>query len=245
VIDLLNPIPTCRARLLLAQGDIDAATEWATDRGLTADDEPSHPLEPAYLMLARILLAQDHPDDALRPLETLRADAIADGRVGSLIEIEVLRALALTTAGDQDGAMAVIAHAVALAAPQRQVRVFIDEGEAIATLLGQLVTATDTAVASGVPLEYLGDLARAFEHGAGEGPPNGAARPSELVVPLTDRELEVLQLVATGRQNKEIAAELYVSLNTVKKHVTHIFEKLGVANRTAATDRARQLRLLS
>ena len=247
VIDLLNPVPSRRAQLLLAQGDVDDAARWASERGLTADDQPSHPHEPAYLMLARILLAQSRPDDALRPLEPLRDAAIADGRIGSLIEIEALRALALTTTGDQEDAMNALAHAVALAAPQRHVRVFVDEGQPMAALLGQLIAtpATESIVADGVPLGYLGHLARAFEHGAGDGMPSGIARRQGLVVPLTDRELEVLQLIATGQQNKQIAAELYVSLNTVKKHVTHIFEKLGVTNRTAATDRARQLDLLT
>lgn len=247
VVDLLNPVPSRRARLLLAQGDVNAAAEWATERGLAADDEPSHQREPAYLTLVRILLAQSRPDDALRPLEPLRAAAIADGRIGSLIEIEALRALALTATGDQDNAMNAIAHAVTLAAPERHVRVFVDEGQPMAALLSQLIAtpSTQSIVADGVPLGYLGRLAQAIEHDASETVPSGTAHLQGLVVPLTGRELEVLQLIATGQQNKQIAAELYVSLNTVKKHVTHIFEKLGVTNRTAATDRARQLNLLT
>lgn len=246
VVDLLNPVPSCRARLLLAHGDVDAAAQWAADRGLNSDEEPSHYLEPAYLMLARILLAQDRPDDALGTLGPLRAAAIAQDRVGSIIEIEALRALALSAAGDQQSAVGAIAHAVTLAAPQRHVRVFIDEGQPMATLLAELVAslASDSTVAGEVPVEFIGDLSQAFNHSASGGVSHRPARPSGLVVPLTERELEVLQLVAAGRQNKEIAGELYVSLNTVKKHVTHIFEKLGVANRTAATDRARQLNLL-
>ena len=247
VIDLLNPVPSAYARLLLAQGDVDAAAGWVTERDLSADDEPSHPRQPAYLALARILLAQSQPDDALRPLEPLRASAIADGRIGCLIEIEALRALALAAIGDPDRAISALAHAVTLAAPQRHVRVFIDEGQPMDALLGQLVASlkAESVAVGDVPLEYLASLARAFESGTNGGPTRSAARSQGLVVPLTQRELEVLQLIATGRQNKQIAAELYVSLNTVKKHITHIFEKLAVGNRTAATDRARQLDLLT
>jgi LuxR family maltose regulon positive regulatory protein len=247
VVDLLNPAPSSHARLLLAQGDVDAAARWAIERGLSADDAPSHPRQPAYLTLARILLAQSQPDDALRLLKPLQAAAITDGRVGCLIEIEALRALALAASGDQGRATSALAHAVTLAAPQRHLRVFIDEGQPMAALLGQLVASTETeSVAAGdVPLKYLGHLARAFERATSDGPTRGKPHPRGLIVPLTERELEVLQLIATGRQNKEIAAELYVSLNTVKKHVTHIFEKLGASNRTAATDRARQLDLLT
>ena len=247
VVDLLNPVPARRAQLLLARGDVDAAAEWAAERGLTADDEPSHPREPAYLVLARILLAQSRPGDALRPLERLRAAAIADGRLGRLIEIEALRALALTATGDETGALSAMADAVALAAPEGHIRVFVDEGRSMATLLGRLVATPETElmVDGGVPVVYLGRLAQAFDEDVAGALPSKAATLQGLVVPLTDRELEVLRLIATGRQNKQIAAELYVSLNTVKKHGTHIFDKLGVTNRTAATDRARQLGLLS
>lgn len=246
VVDLLNPVPSCQARLLLAQGDVGAAAEWADGCGFDPDAEPAHPREPAYLVLARVLLAQDRPDDALRLLESLRVAATADGRIGSLIEIEVLRALALSAIGDHECALNATAHAVTLAAPQHHVRVFVDEGQPMASLLGQLIAAatTEPVPAGDIPLGFLGDLARAFENGAGDGSPASTGRLQGLVVPLTDRELEVLRLVAMGRQNKQIATELYVSLNTVKKHVSHIFDKLGANNRTAATERARQLDLL-
>jgi LuxR family maltose regulon positive regulatory protein len=97
-----------------------------------------------------------------------------------------------------------------------------------------------------VPLRYLGRLVRALEREA----PGGAAGPSPggaLVSPvarLSERELQVLRLLAAGKQNQEIARELYLALDTVKKHVTHIFEKLGAGNRTEAAARARELGLL-
>ena len=93
VTGLLNPVPTQRARLVLAQGDVATAARWTRERGLDADDEPSYPQEPEHLVLARVLLAQDRPGPALGLLERLHAAAAAQGRAGSIIEIQPLRAL--------------------------------------------------------------------------------------------------------------------------------------------------------
>ena len=98
VAGLLNPVPAQRARLLLAQGDVAAAARWTSERGLGPDDEPAYPQEPEYLVLARVLLAQDRPGQALELLERLHAAAAAQGRTGSVIEIGALRALALAGA---------------------------------------------------------------------------------------------------------------------------------------------------
>src|SRR5262249_2543661 len=95
VVSLLNPVPSQRARLQLAQGDVPAAAQWTTADGLSPDDEPAYPREPAYLVLARVLLAQDDPRPALTLLERLLGAAASQGRTGSIIEIQALRALAL------------------------------------------------------------------------------------------------------------------------------------------------------
>jgi LuxR family maltose regulon positive regulatory protein len=127
--------------------------------------------------------------------------------------------------------------------------VFVDEGPPLAALLGTLL-ATQRAERSvaDVPVDYLGRLMRAFAQdaagGEGDVAPRGVVVPG-LVIQLSERELDVLRLLAAGEQNQEIADELYLALNTVKKHVTHIFEKLGAANRTEAAARARELGLLS
>jgi ATP/maltotriose-dependent transcriptional regulator MalT len=245
VATLLNPAPALRARLLLACGDLAAAVRWTEQRGLGADDDPSYPHEPEYLVLARVLLAQDRPDYALGLLGRLHAAARAQGRLGSLIEIQALRALALAGGGDEAAAVAVLAEALTLACPQGYVRVFADEGAPMGALLGRLVAAQRTAqsAAGGVPLDCLARLLRAFDatH-AGRG---GAAAVPGLVEQLTDRELQVLGLLAAGRSNQRIAGELVVSLDTVKKHVGRVLDKLGAANRTEAVARARELGLLS
>jgi LuxR family maltose regulon positive regulatory protein len=243
VVDLLNPVPAQRARLLLSRGDVAAAARWTEQRGLAADDQPSYPREVAYLLLARVLLAQDQPDRALDVLDRLYAAAAAQDRAGSVIEIQALRALGLAAVGDEAGAVATLAEALTLAHPQGYVRVFVDEGPAMGALLGRLIRAQQVAV----PGDYVGRIVRALEHDLAVAPDE---RPSAAIVPglvtaLSDRELEVLVLLAAGKQNQDIADELHMALNTVKKHVTHIFEKLGATNRTEATARARQFGLLT
>jgi LuxR family transcriptional regulator, maltose regulon positive regulatory protein len=253
VASLLNPVPALRVRLLLAQGDLAAAARWTHRRGLRPDDQPTYPREPEYLVLARVLLAQDLPDQALGLLERLEAVAAAQGRTGGLIELGALRALALAARGEQAAAVAALAEALRLGHPQGYVRVFADEGPPMGALLGRLLAAqrSDRAAAD-LPLEYLGRLARALRPDAAGAGPTAAPQARRrtvavpgLVEPLSGRELEVLRLLAAGRQNQEIAEELVVALSTVKKHVTHIFEKLGAANRTQATARARELGLLA
>jgi LuxR family transcriptional regulator, maltose regulon positive regulatory protein len=248
VTGLLNPVPTQRARLVLAQGDVAAAARWTRERGIDADDEPSYPREPEHLVLARVLLAQDRPGPALGLLERLHAAAAAQGRAGSIIEIQPLQALALAVRGDQDAAVDALAQALMLACPQGYVRVFADEGAPMAALLARLIAAQKAGqgAASGVPLGWLATVLRAFGgnnyvQGAGRG--NASAVPG-LVEQLTARELEILVLLAAGAPNPRIAEQLVVSLDTVKKHVSHVLGKLGAANRTEAVTRARQLGLI-
>jgi LuxR family transcriptional regulator, maltose regulon positive regulatory protein len=249
VANLLNPVPAQRARLLLAHGDLTAVARLSKDHGLHPDDQPSYPQEPEYLVLARLLLAHDRPDQALGLLERLHEVAVAQGRLGSVIEIRALQALALAASADEAGAVAVLVEALTLARPQGYVRVFADEGPPMSVLLGRLVAAQRTAQAAArrVPLDYLGRLVRAFEQDAASTEPYARARGTVvpgLVEVLSSRELEVLRLLAAGRQNQQIAEELVVAPSTVKKHVTHILDKLGAANRTEATARARELGLL-
>ena len=193
---LLNPVPAQRARLLLAQGDLAGAARFPQENGLGPDDEPDYAREPGHLVLARILLAQDRPGQALALLDRLHAAAVAQDRAGSLIETGALRALALAAAGDEAGAVTALAGALALACPQGYVRVFADEGPPMAALLGRLIAAQRTGqAAAGVPLGYLARLQRAF----GSGRPANDPVPAGIVEPLTSRELEVLEMLAAGR----------------------------------------------
>jgi LuxR family transcriptional regulator, maltose regulon positive regulatory protein len=248
VAALLDPVPAQLARLQLAQGDVAAAARWARQRGLGPDDEPGYPREPEYLVLARVLLAQDRPGAALALLERLHAAAVSQDRAGSVIEIQALQALALAAAGEETAAVDALAGALTLACPQGYVRVFADEGPPMAALLGALVAAqrAEQAAARGVPLGCLARVLGAFgEKAAAPGAGRGAvAVVPGLVEQLTARELEVLALLAAGAPNPRIAEQLVVSLDTVKKHVSHLLGKLGAANRTEAVTRARQLGLI-
>ena len=247
VTGLLNPVPAQRARLLLAQGDLAAVVRWAEDNGLCAADQPPYTREPEHLVLARVLLAQDRPRAALALLNRLHAPAVAQGRTGSVIEIQVLRALALAADGDQAAAVGALAGALTLACSQGYVRVFADEGARMGVLLGRLVAAqrAEQAAAHAVPLSCLARVLRAFgQRDAAPGSGRGAAVVPGLVEQLTARELEILRLVAAGTPNARIAEQLVVTLDTVKKHITHLLGKLGAANRTEAVARARQVGLI-
>jgi LuxR family transcriptional regulator, maltose regulon positive regulatory protein len=245
---LLNPFPAQRARLLLAQGDVAAAARWTHETGLHADDEPCYPREPGYLVLARVLLAQQLPAEALALLDRLHAAAVAQGRVGSVIEAGALRALALAACGRDAGAVNALAEVLTLACPQGYVRVFADEGPPMAALLGQLIASQRAGqAAAGVPLGCLARLQRAFDVGhtrPGSRYGTAPAAVPGLVEQLTSRELEVLGMLAAGKSNQAIADQLVVTLDTVKKHVSHLLGKLGAANRTEAVTRGRELGLI-
>ena len=174
---LLNPAPAQHARLLLAQGDVTAAARWTHETGLHAGDEPRYPREPGYLVLARVLLAQQRPAEALALLDRLHAAAVAQDRVGSVIEAGALRALALADCGQDADAVNALADVLLLACPQGYVRVFADEGKPMAALLARLIRA-QRADAPEVPLGCLARLQRAFDVGhAGPGLRSGTAPP--------------------------------------------------------------------
>jgi ATP/maltotriose-dependent transcriptional regulator MalT len=251
VVPLHNPVPVWRARLLLVNREVAEVAGWVDERGIGVIDESGYPREAEYLLLARLLLAQQKPDQAIALLARLHTQAEAQERLGSVVEVQALEALALAASGDQAAALIALAEALAAAAPEGYVRVFVDEGAPMARLLGRLATAgrAGQGVSSAaVPLPYLSRLMHAFEPGAAlhhvprttREAPGGA----ELVEPLTDRELQVLRLIAAGKSNQQIADELVVVVDTVKKHVGHILDKLEATNRTQAAARARALGLL-
>lgn len=244
MIALWNPAPSERARLLLAQGRVEEASRWTEEVGLNENDILSYAREAEYLVLARILLARSHPDRALPILEQLDALARSQGREESLIQIHALRSLALQAAGDQPAARTLLVRTLSLAHPQGYVRVFADEGTPMAGLLRALSgSGQDRGPRMSRPVTaFRNRILRAFEPvDRATDEETGATHLPDL---LTEREVEVLRLVAAGRRNREIAEELWVAVDTVKKHISHILDKLAATNRTEAVAEAMNLGIL-
>jgi LuxR family maltose regulon positive regulatory protein len=237
IVALHNPVPAERARLLLVQGDVQEVVHWVEERGLEDEDESGYARELEYLVLARVLLSRNLADRALALLERLGSVAKAQARVGSLIQVQVLQALGFQAAGQADQAMKVLAPALMQAEPEGYMRTFVDEGRPMAALLHR-------ALARGVAPGYTARLLAAFpsvDQGIQPSPP---PVPFPFNEPLSERELEVLRLLASGASNQEIADELSIALSTARKHVSNIIGKLGVKNRTQAVSRGRDLGLL-
>ena len=252
---LLDMIAACQVWLWLTQDDIEAATRVAHDRQWDLDEHVTLFLDRGLglVAMARVLIAQSEFERALGLLERLLATVHASGRVGSVIEVLGLQAVALRAQHDESAALAALERALRLAEPEGFVRTFVDAGQPMAVLLRE-------ALARGIVRPYAEHLLSAFatpdmQAGTAIGQvrrdqptrapasaPRAAVAPS--VEPVTARELEVLRLLAAGASNAEVARELVVEQSTVKTHLIHLYGKLGVHTRTQAVARARALQLL-
>jgi LuxR family maltose regulon positive regulatory protein len=269
--DLL--VETYQVRLWIAQGECEAAQRWIEAQGLSLDDALSAAKEPAqkpwtdgsrfgladddvyldyqmrnylYLLLARILVSQDRPSEALPLLESQATLLEQQGRGTSrrMIELQNLTALALQAQGKIDQALAALDQALTIAEQGGYVRTFVDEGEQMTRLLRLAAT-------HGIAPEYVSKLLAAFDlpvpRYAGMLPAEPEASPAgtqPLIEPLTERELEVLRLLATGLSNPDIAQRLYIATSTVRSHLKSIYGKLDVHRRWDAVQRAEELGLL-
>jgi LuxR family transcriptional regulator, maltose regulon positive regulatory protein len=245
---IVRPIAALKARLWILQGKLTEAEAWSRQRNLSPDDEPEYLREFELITLARLLIAQYRRrqsdtalGDALRLLERLRKSAEQGARNGSLIEILALQALVFDANGDEHRAHAALERALVMAEPEGFIRAFVDEGAPIAQLLTR-------ANARGILPDYTARLMGAFESEGLRSKEKAVLNPAKpdqpLIEPLSQRELEVLRLVAQGLSNREISERLFVALNTVKGHNRVIFSKLQVQRRTEAIVRARELGLL-
>lgn len=230
-------VAAARARLWLTSpaGDIAAAVRWANEReeAWRTDEPPSYAGMLERLTLARLRLVQGRRDDAATLLTRLLGRAEAGGLLGCAIEILALHARLLHEKGQEAPAMIALSRALALAEPEGYVRLFVDEGPPMIGLLRQ-------AQARGVAPAYVAALLSA----CGSAPPSPSPLAAALVEPLTVRELEALRLLAAGLSTPEIAAQLYVTVGTVRSHLKSISRKLDVHSRLQAVERARALGLL-
>ncbi len=241
-------VAACKARLYLAQGNVAAAIAWADNSGFSVEGELHYSAteqfpkasELDYLTYARVLLAQGQqtrsPSDlqaALRLLTRLQAFAQVGGRTIRVMETLLLQALVLQAQGDLARAIDTLNQALTIPRQGNYIRLFLDEGSPMAALL-QTAAAKKGCPDTVKRLLMMVDSANKYKPMANQ----------PLVEPLSDRELEVLQYLATGMSNQAIADQLFVSLAAVKWHARNIYSKLAVNNRTQAVAQARKLRLV-
>ena len=247
----VRPVAAWKARVWVVQGRLGEALGWARERGLSAKDDLSYLREFEHITLARILLARYKSDgtdsslrDAIGLLERLLKAAQEGGRTGNVIEILVLQALAHQALGDLPAALLSLGQALTLAEPEGYIRMFLDEGSAMAGLLRE-------AARRRIMPDYTGKLLAAFEAegqtsvaSAGESSLLTIPASQPLIEPLSQRELEVLRLFKTELSGPEIARELVIGLSTVRTHTKSIYNKLNVNTRRAAVKRAEELNLI-
>jgi LuxR family maltose regulon positive regulatory protein len=241
----VRPIAALKVRIWVRQGRLDDALDWARQRNLSAHDDPGFLSEFEHITLARTLLARYKSDreertihEAMGLLERLLRAAEEGGRMGSVIEVLVLQALAHGAQGDSPFALVPLGRALTLAEPEGYVRMFVDEGRPMAGLLSD-------AAACEITPDYTARLVAAFETEGQRGEDQSPLPTAQsLTEPLSQRELEVLRLIAQGLSNREISERLFLAVITVKGHNRNIFRKLQVRRRTEAVARARELGLL-
>ena len=235
-------LASCQVRLRLWLGDVKTAARWAKGDPVTLKREmpPALPIylrEVQQISLARLHLARGETEQALATLEGLAAQAQAAGRLAQVIEICLLKALAWQAQGESAAALESFERSLSWAEPEGYVRLFLEAGTNVISLLRR-------AASRGIKPRYVNRLLAVFGVEEKESVPTSQFPDVQpLVEPLTRREIEVLHLICDGLSNREIAQRLTVTLNTVKKHSSHIYGKLGVSSRAQAIVRAQALGL--
>ncbi|MBI2955434.1 MAG: helix-turn-helix transcriptional regulator [Chloroflexi bacterium] len=241
-----------RARALVEQGDLAEAFRWAEDVASRPGQDCGYTRELEATTLARVLIAQGKVDEAIAHLDSSLAVADAQGREGSAVEILIIRALALHAQDKMEPAQRDLERALTLAQTERFVRVFLDEGARLDILLKSVIK---RARCSPEIASYVNMLLEVPDAATGRDAPDiqmippGIQGPASstsgaLVEQLTERELDVLRLMARGLSNRKIAEELIIAVGTVKTHIHNICGKLGAQNRVQSIARARERHLL-
>jgi LuxR family maltose regulon positive regulatory protein len=223
----------------LAQGDRAALTTWSANCGLSIDDALSTVQEPAHYAYARALLGLGQPERALQLIDRLQAAAAAAGWLGTELEARVLRCTALQQLGRSAEARTELLSLLPHAEAAGRVRLLVERGPVMYTLLRETLPRITDAVLR----QYVERVIVAFDPVA---IPSSATKPAAqpLIDPLSERECEVLRLVADGLSDRQIADRLVLAIGTVKRHLNNVYGKLGVNSRTQALARAREIDLL-
>jgi LuxR family maltose regulon positive regulatory protein len=232
------------AKIDLASGNIPAAVRWAGEASLDHGDEITPTRRNTYHTYARVLFAEGKISEASQLLERLIEQAEDTGSKGYLLGLFPLKSLVLSELGDQEEALKVLVRALELAEPEGYLRGFVQLGDRLVPLLRQ---AFEAKIKPAFVVEILEAIAGKETIRQGIGAPTIDGKPGDgdgMLEPLSQREIEVLEWMAKGCTNQEIAGELILSLHTIKSHARNIYGKLGVKNRTEAVARARLLGLL-
>jgi ATP/maltotriose-dependent transcriptional regulator MalT len=240
--DLVEQVQAYQVRGWLQQGRMDDVIRWQKASPLAHDAPLNYQQEVIALTLVRVLIAQGEAGEALRLLERWHLHARAQGRTGSAIEMLVLSALAYAQQGKAEQAVQLLRQALLLASPEGYVRVFVDEGVPMAVLL-HMVLARWKGKTGADEVYRLLSVLETKQPASGSPSPATPHREPPLE-PLSSRERKVLRGLAAGLSNAEIAAELVVSINTVRTQARSIYHKLNVKNRHEAVALAHQWRLL-
>jgi LuxR family maltose regulon positive regulatory protein len=238
---LHREVLACQAHLALVTADLAAAQRWSNNVTQLGEDFRLLQQEREALIMARLLIAQGEPEEALHLLDRWQEDAHAQGRSRSELELLVLKTLGYPKAlPDQSEARRTLVQALTLAQPEGYQRLFLDEGQPIAATLQAVLPETRAE-----PLAtYARTLLYAFALQNAEQSVTPSSAPAFPFEPLSAQEQRVLRLLAAGHSNPEIARELVVSINTVKTQAQSIYRKLNVNSRKEAREVARQLHLL-
>ncbi|HEX3248531.1 MAG TPA: LuxR C-terminal-related transcriptional regulator, partial [Pyrinomonadaceae bacterium] len=246
-------IEALKALLVLRRGgEMSQVSRWVQTSGLSAEDKAVYANEFAHLVLARWLIHTMQAKQALALLARLLKAAQEASRGRGVIEILVLQALAHQSLEDEAVAIKALESALILGQPESFVRTFVDEGESLSKLLLELLKQKGKRWESEKPelLQYVVKLKEMFSPSGPVLTARVATTETEALPwwyvedPLSERELEVLQHVARGLSNQEIADKLFLSAGTVKRHMSNIYQKLDVHSRTQALERARSLKVL-
>jgi LuxR family maltose regulon positive regulatory protein len=230
------------ARLSLARGDLAETAASEQERAANADNASDAVRTMGRLTSARLLHARGRYREELRLLEESRESAETAGRTDDLIEILTLQALAHWAMNEKERAVSTLTQALAMGEPEGYVRTFVDEGPVMGDLLSATLEASQRDQldpTSRIPARYLAKLLAALAQEAAA--PGADVRLAGLP---SERELEVLALIAAGKSNQEIARSLFVSVPTVKSHINNLYRKLDARSRTQAVARAREMNLL-
>lgn len=224
-----------KARMWLEKGKLDKVKEWLEHNEIHVAGSILSLQYLGYMIFARYLLVQGKCREAIEVLDRLITKQRKTERILLLIETLLIKALVLQKDGDNQGAVTTLAEALNLAESGDYIRVFLDEGPAITELLEMALESDSDA-----PRSFVRKLLTAFL--LDPEPIDGAAVRGE--TDLSERELEVLRLIAAGLSNKKIMEKLYISLSTVKTHLRNIYSKLDTHSRTEAVAKAHELNLL-